>query len=684
MRIESNQSGRQACRMVICLATPNSGTVIDSIPHMGNVIWKDLPQNYQVPRRDHFLKAMSYLTFDGIYDIPSMIGTSSIPLGYSGTTSHEVPIGRIDTWKASSKDDFRYPSNPWAALATPVVADYTDDRYRRDNNVDHVSMRGRASVFDGPRSFRMPMKVTSAFGIEYDGYSKWMSLFQNGEPVDWPAESATSATGFRVGAGFHQLMFSSADLSTVASYDDIITQPRYGSLDSFVENHTGVEVMYHEDLDGYSVDTFISDVQYEMYQAGRRISYTLRQVYLQSGLPAQYGLWRVVVSSDPIPWRTTNAIAPPFRYWHDGTYSRTSYSCTLLEGVTYYNSGGIQKVTQPSYTATYNFSNPNELGWSQNCGPFYTSAFARRYAVGDILVGVLNNTSLAYGDLCRHELPELRRSGTYAFLNSLASDLEILDNNYVEVISELSGITELLPDVKAITHTFYRGPKKAIIDGAIGLGTWLAGEYLRYSFGLAPTVGVISELNMIGPRFVSLLSDLKVNRRILRGSFTFDGLPDDLIHGERMLTTRSFSEVEYPSSVFWFVISKLYGLGLAPGFQNVWEVRPFTFAVDWFSNMSARFKYIDLTIMSAFISIKSLQYTFDVSCKPSLDYLRSQLAMAGVTGDSLQLSSAILRYYRRELTLTGPTLSDGSIDFLQAKNNPPLDILGSLIITLSK
>jgi hypothetical protein len=132
----------------------------------------------------------------------------------------------------------------------------------------------------------------------------------------------------------------------------------------------------------------------------------------------------------------------------------------------------------------------------------------------------------------------------------------------------------------------------------------------------------------------------------------------------------------YPADPTWFAIATLYGLGLAPSLQNIWENIPLSFVLDWFTNMSSRFKAVDLQVLSVFLAVEDIQVSYKIT--GDFDARSRVLAKEYLLSINYDDSDITSSFYRRELITGLPVLSDGLYDYKSVSQNPSFGILGSL------
>lgn len=277
---------------------------------------------------------------------------------------------------------------------------------------------------------------------------------------------------------------------------------------------------------------------------------------------------------------------------------------------------------------------------------------------------VVNDNGRYWNSLYR----ELQYSAQHSFVKAVSSPFKLLKNPILEALFELSDLPELLPDgiqfLQAVGE-LRRGKASSLLK----LGDVVASNYLKYHFGIKPTAELIGELNLKTDKVLDLISlSHRMESVTLRASHTYRFKTNETrVRG--VLTTTSNVIASYPVSPWHLLIYKLYGINLAT-LKGPWEVVPFSFAIDWFTNMSARFEHIDMAALS---------YT------ASVDFVSNSYRVASPFPhvDGYDVSNASLVYYRREVTKIIPHLiTGGKFDFLDNATGPTFGILASLVYSL--
>lgn len=243
----------------------------------------------------------------------------------------------------------------------------------------------------------------------------------------------------------------------------------------------------------------------------------------------------------------------------------------------------------------------------------------------------------------------------------------------------MSDLPRLIPDFKLLILAL-RDLLAFRLSGLVRLGDFITSTNLKYNFGVMPDISAIDELNRQSPKLTRLLLDgVSSKKGLFSGSFTyvFGDNEDTGSWSNCSLHVRSLVEITYNPTPFFGCLVQLYGIGILPSLQTIWEIIPFSFVADWFTNMSSRLRSIDLSLMSIFIGMNWIETSYRVTGK-SAPVSIQDIGLDPITSELYN------QYFRRELSLITPTLKEADYDFLGKNGSPNIGILGSLLFQLLK
>jgi len=262
-------------------------------------------------------------------------------------------------------------------------------------------------------------------------------------------------------------------------------------------------------------------------------------------------------------------------------------------------------------------------------------------------------------------MPHLRPSSFYSSADALDSQIEVLTSNNVENLTQLGGILELLPSLGALPEVIAKAMRRdpsAIIDAI----DFITDAVLKARFGQIPTAKDAAEIARTDIR--KGLEDLLKTRYYTAYGiyhYTFSDEDNWVGHGDLVLTARSKIRFHIDLTTLLGTLLSLNGMGLLPTLERSWAVVPYSFVVDWFTNMSERLGAIDKQLQWLVLGCDWALHTYQVSYYPSDEELHSYGLIQTPGGRPFNI-----RAYRREFSRMLPRLADSKFDFL-GRQRPP-------------
>jgi hypothetical protein len=323
------------------------------------------------------------------------------------------------------------------------------------------------------------------------------------------------------------------------------------------------------------------------------------------------------------------------------------------------DAGKLQRLVQPSYRGSY--ISPEYPYPVFTSGPFREGPFDAYSKALSIV--------MAHGHHWEVQRNQLAGSAVYALFNAIDGQLKILQNNYLEFFSEIDGLPGLVPDIKPVIKFFSELGKRRFAEAMRTLGDTVASNHLLWNFGIAPDIRIVEELNRLGPRlYSSFLHETHPQSGSFHGLFVYKFLDSEAspYKGCR-LTTRTITDMSFPTDSFSSAIYKLYGAGVLPTLGNLWAVKSMSFVIDWFTNVGQRLRAVDMSIIAFMLQIDFTTVSHTV-----------QTPGSGVDQVDFDANLFDLTYYARIPTSKIPGLLYSKYDFMRA-NGPDLGLLGALI-----
>jgi len=288
------------------------------------------------------------------------------------------------------------------------------------------------------------------------------------------------------------------------------------------------------------------------------------------------------------------------------------------------------------------------------------------------------------------DLKDIRSSSFLAASDALTQLTSVLDANWLQNAQHLGDILSVLPDVKGLSEILAK-----FNDGDISLlkdiADYLTDGILRWNFQQKPLIRDGKEiLQKDLLTAVRRLSQPRTYRLHGKFEYTFEEKDRYFLGYEQTLVTRA--EIEIQISLGSLLTACLIGdsLGFFPTLSRLWSLVPFSFVVDWFTNMSARLAEVDSQIKFLGCTTNWCVYSYKVAVIPSVSDLddyglidcgrQESLVDTFISDDDYNAEGPFqLTVYRRELSLIMPRLTDSRFDFLKRVSGPNPWTVGSLL-----
>lgn len=401
------------------------------------------------------------------------------------------------------------------------------------------------------------------------------------------------------------------------------------------------------------------------------ISYEYRVV---RGAPSNYGSYLVHIDFD---------------LWFHATSEHNRASEMLYPSLT------MVSVTDRSTTVAYQDTDPSWIvdgGWrlvDRFTTPQLNIGFARSiYQVDERLDTTFelysqidsgpNSDRLAgFETWVERFMTSIRPSHFYAASDALDSQVQLLKANNLQNAQHLAGVMEQIPDLASIASTAaeaMRGDPAAIlhfVDVA-------ASEILKARFERDPTIKDTKEIieSDILNRLGTLLTS---SYHTAYGKFTYDFTSKENTYGPGKLSLQARAKVRFYLDA-GTLMAGLYtanAVGVLPTLSRIWSVVPFSFVVDWLTNMSSRLHAVDNQLAYGTLGVNWSLYSFKLLYEPTDEELLEHGLISPAPNDRLKLV-----VYRREFTHWMPHLMESKFDFLRRSNKPNVVTVGALIWSL--
>jgi len=274
----------------------------------------------------------------------------------------------------------------------------------------------------------------------------------------------------------------------------------------------------------------------------------------------------------------------------------------------------------------------------------------------------------------RDNLGDLRPSSFISSSDALDNHLLIIKTNMIQTLQHLKDIMSLLPDFSGLGSILAKALRgdpdvlKEIID-------WLTEAILKFRFQQKPTADTAVEI-LISNALEALEQLVHTSEFTAHGVFKYT-IPDELRpipDGVWKLETRSKLRLHVDLSTL--MVSYLIGnsVGLLPTLERIWQILPFTFVIDWFTNESKRLHLVQNELNFLCMRTRFCTHSY------TLTYYPSDLFLLDYGLQTFGPNRFGIRCYRRELSYWPPYLRDSKkFDFLKPSNSPDPITVGSLL-----
>lgn len=272
-------------------------------------------------------------------------------------------------------------------------------------------------------------------------------------------------------------------------------------------------------------------------------------------------------------------------------------------------------------------------------------------------------------------MAQIRPSSFIAASKAFDDNTLILKANTLQDLQHLPGIVQLLPDLgelAKIVAKCFDGDPSAIKD----LIDFITEEILKIRFQRKPLQKDIDDALSVDD-YDTLLRGITRTRTVtIKGKFEYVFTDaENFIHDGRLtLTTRAQIEVRFDLSTVLAGMLTARSLGLLPTLASIWNLLPFSFVVDWFTNMTKRLHLVDNAVLFQTLAINYCLWSYEVNWYPSDEMLR-RYNLVNIDPDK----PFHLSVYARELSSIMPRLRDSKFDFLRPSQRPDLITVGALL-----
>jgi hypothetical protein len=271
------------------------------------------------------------------------------------------------------------------------------------------------------------------------------------------------------------------------------------------------------------------------------------------------------------------------------------------------------------------------------------------------------------------------RSKTY-FNAAVRSSSEAVDEfrsfmatNYLESLTEIRELLALFPDLEPIERFLEIIPAGKYLEAGFRLVDFAARTYLLAKFGLLPFITDIEQFATKYDRIAAILQQRLGSGHDARGKFSYTFEPDTALK-DFQLVCRSKVRIRIPPGSVSASLLPLSVAGLEPSLAQLWDIVPFSFAIDWFTNLGDKLELVDNAV---FMSTAIVDYTVH-SYTMYRDLTDDDLVGTGLTTQGL----CQYKHYWRTTSRYNPNVMRNYTYDWWADGSVPADLAGSLVWVL--
>lgn len=272
-----------------------------------------------------------------------------------------------------------------------------------------------------------------------------------------------------------------------------------------------------------------------------------------------------------------------------------------------------------------------------------------------------------------NDMSNIRPSSFHAVRDAVDTYANVIETNHIETLKEIEDLLHLLPSFGTLAQ-FASSLKNGdvISAGKYGLD-FLSDNYLKFKFGIEPTVSngqeILSKASAVRERLSNLYGP-----RTLNGKFHYK-LPEGTYGFKDIsLTTRAKVRIHFDESCLLAGVLRSRALGLFPSLSSLWDCVPLSFVIDWLTNLGERFDSVDDQVSILAFRITECVYSYTVYANIDEELLQPFDLAAAETNHP-----PYLKCYTREVSHIKPLLRDSKYDWLAPQKVPDLGIVGSLL-----
>jgi hypothetical protein len=428
---------------------------------------------------------------------------------------------------------------------------------------------------------------------------------------------------------------------------------------SFLSIFTDGPVTYHTLEAGGTQDVFVTVSDFSYTFTGTSISIRYTTDYRGYGDTAHWD------SSFYIPFDMQDELLTPVvgHTYHGGTVGYTTFSFSGGSGVITDNPplGALSD----TYTAGFGQRNiklllsvPSMFDVSKPTAESVSLYFSKYKSLSSFASAF----DLSFRDIVASSM----FSSVDAFKKAEGS----LNRDVLQDLSKLPDIASAIPDISKaidIVLSLAKGRPLRSLKDILDFATQLE---LQKDFQIRPVITLLTEYL---PAMLKSINHLGLPSKLITsyGSFTFKLPPGSLGREDVTLVTRTKMVLDGSSSGLLSAALGYDALGLVPKPSNLWDLVPFSFALNWFTGVG---KAMDRGEVAVVLTALPAYYVHSYTLtSPLTDLELEELQLVRST------TQPSLRLYCRDVTSFSPTPQNSRFGFGIPQQLPSLATMGSLV-----
>jgi len=272
------------------------------------------------------------------------------------------------------------------------------------------------------------------------------------------------------------------------------------------------------------------------------------------------------------------------------------------------------------------------------------------------------------------QMQAIRPSHFFAASDALDSEVQLLKANNLQNAQQITGILKSIPDLASIASVVSKA-MRGDPDAVLQFVDTASSEILKARFERDPTIKDTIEV-VKSDLLARLGTLLQSSYHTAYGKFNYDFTQVENTYGSGKLSLQARAKIRFylDASTLMAGLYTANAVGVLPTLSRIWQVVPFSFVVDWLTNMSVRLHAVDNQLAYGTLGVNWCLYSFKLLYEPSDDEL---LDSGLICPDSLDRLRLVV--YQREFSHWMPHLMESKYDFLRRRTGPDLVTVGALV-----